>query len=257
LDNSDLVISTTSDPKPVVDAAAANDERAARVLAPQMEIANDGSTSVSYENPRSERVMLLERLVEQEERDLAELTASDDDGLRIQTNDTSDQGEASEPQAAGPEWTQPGHPHYQNMKKAYEWYGPEKIQEIVQPVLEAGIDLAPGIASEISLLPNSAEVLFFLLKDPWMDHGILQLNNMTPGQARRVLQEWNQAVGQLAEDSGRENTHPPIRKSSAPPPIRPIGGSATKSHVSIDDPNLSFQDYRKIRDQQQKTRFRR
>ena len=47
----------------------------------------------------------------------------------------------------------------------------------------------------------------------------------------------------------------PIRKTSAPPPIRPVGGSATRSTVPIDE--LDYQSFRKIRDQQEKAHYHR
>jgi hypothetical protein len=249
----EMVVSSSTDAQEQVSGAAQNNPQTARVeaLVPESQEL-DGSMVLAVEDKNSSRRQ-LERLLPEAD----ELTNPDSPDLpttRVETNE--DEGEDTDAQAAGPDWTRPEHPYFERMKEAYEWYGPQRIAEIVQPVLQSGIDVSPGIASAIAELPNGPEVLLNLCKDPFVADGLVDLNGMTRAQAIRTLNEWSWAVDELAKESGRE-TQPLPRKSNAPRPISPISGSSTKSHVSIDDPNLSFQDYRKLRDQQQKTRFRR
>jgi hypothetical protein len=210
--------------------------------------------SAVFESPKSERHLLEERLqLAEVEKDVDDALA---DSVTVESNETfnESESEAAEPQADVPAYVHPEHPHYARMQEALSFYGADRIRQIVQPVLEAGVDIPPGVANLIADLPNSAEVLFFLCGDPFMKDSLVELNSMTKAQAQRTLRDWSNAVTQLAEE---RETQPTTRRSNAPPPIRPISGSSTKSHVSIDDPNLSFQDYRKIRDKQDKARYRR
>jgi hypothetical protein len=71
-------------------------------------------------------------------------------------------------------------------------------------------------------------------------------------------------VGQIAAQVGMttaeevtegESEESPVRRSAAPPPIKPVGGSATRSSVPLDE--MPYSEYRKIRDRQAQERFRR
>jgi hypothetical protein len=212
----------------------------------------DGSNSATWEHPRSERQLLEERLALAEvERDVDKLA----DAVTVESSDTSDEdGNDTEAgtQAAGPAWTRPEHPHFQRMAQTIAWYGPEKIAQIINPVIEAGVDVPVGVANLIATLPNSAEVLLSLARDPWCPDGLVALGEMVPAQARRVLEEWSRAVEQLAAG---ENTQPATRKSLAPPPIRPITDSPTRSQS--DPGEMSYIEFRKYREQQIKANRRR
>jgi hypothetical protein len=54
---------------------------------------------------------------------------------------------------------------------------------------------------------------------------------------------------------GEEETRQVARRGLAPQPIRPVGNSSTRSQLSMDE--LPFRDYRRIRDEAEKARFRR
>lgn len=253
--DSNLVLSSSTDSAETVTAAARNQEQQARVAAPVPELQQlDGSQVVSVEDEHSSRIQ-LERLLQE----VDELTASGDGALRIQANEPAEESESEERSdtaaeaAAIPEYVHPEHPHYARMQNLHRWYGPEKIAEIVTPVIDAGIDVTPGVATAIAELPNGPEVIVHLCRDPWCPDGIVALNEMTPKQARRVLGEWSKAVE--AEESGPENPQPVSGRSRAPAPIRPLGGSSTKSSVPPEE--MSYQEYRKFRDRQEKQRYRR
>src|SRR6266567_8092095 len=70
-----LSVATTTDSLAVATAAARNDEAGARIPAPPPEVSEmDGSSVVSFEHPRSERTLLLERLAEAE-NDFTEMSS--------------------------------------------------------------------------------------------------------------------------------------------------------------------------------------
>ena len=85
----ELTIATTTDAADVVKAAAGNDETFARVPAPKFDGEQlDGSTAVSFEHPRSERSMLLERL-KQHESDLEALTGPEADYEKVTSTESA------------------------------------------------------------------------------------------------------------------------------------------------------------------------
>jgi hypothetical protein len=58
----------------------------------------------------------------------------------------------------------------------------------------------------------------------------------------------------VAVGGGEAEERPVARRSSAPAPIKPVGNSSTRSQKSLDE--LDFRDYRRIRDEAERARYR-
>jgi|SRR5215813_8567145 len=247
---SDLTVSTTTDTADIAKLVADNKPQGARVPAPKPESQQlDGSSTVSWEHPESERQLLFQRLAD-EERDADRLINPEDETATIISNDpASEADESTEPVTVVPDYARPEHPHYSRMQELHKWYGPEKIEAIARPVIEAGIDLAPGVAEQIATLENGPEVLLQLCKDPWAPSGIVELNEMSPSEAKRTIAQWSRAV------AGEEPAEQLSNRNKPPAPIRTLSGGATKSSILLEE--MSYQEFRKIRDQQEKHRYRR
>lgn len=91
---------------------------------------------------------------------------------------------------------------------------------------------------------GDASVTYYLAKNPDV---VEHLNSLSDVSA---MVEVGKLVARLS--AGEEKT--PSRTAStvkpptkAPAPIKPVGGSATKSAVSLGDPKLSYKDYKKLR----------
>ena len=96
--DSELTITTTTDPLNVAEAAANDDAEGARVPTPKPEMQQlDGSSAVSYENERSERLMLLDRLAQQE-ADLETLSSPEAESEQIVTNEPASEEAEAEPE---------------------------------------------------------------------------------------------------------------------------------------------------------------
>src|SRR5438105_4838237 len=88
--DADLRVATTTDSAAVASAVANADEEGGRVPAPKLDVEKlDGYTVASYEHPRSERTLLLERL-SQHEADLEALTT---DSEQVTSTETADEAE--------------------------------------------------------------------------------------------------------------------------------------------------------------------
>jgi hypothetical protein len=70
----------------------------------------------------------------------------------------------------------------------------------------------------------------------------------------RWLASVEEPEGESVAVGGGGNERPVARTSSKPAPIRPVGNSSTRSQLSLDE--LPFRDYRRIRDEAEKARFR-
>jgi hypothetical protein len=246
----DLQVASTSDSLDVVQAVASNSSTGTRIPAPKPDSAKlDGSSTVAYEHPESERQLLLQRLA-QEEQDADRLINPEDDaGTVVISNDvTSEEGGSSEPADVPAQPTTPlpaDHEHWDRMREAQDFYGAGRMTEILQSYLQAGVDLLPGLCKQVAELPNSAHVVMALMRDPNAIAYLNELAETKPGQAERDLQKisaW--LTGELEEQKAA--------KPGPPAPIRPLGGSSTKSSVPIDE--LPFQDFKREREKQIKAR---
>jgi hypothetical protein len=199
----------------------------------------DGSTSVSFEHPRSERALLLQRLAEAE-NDLTQFSAE-----QVTTNEPSGEEPAAE--------QEPDDEILQKVReaavadavqRAREQYAQEQMQAHLAPVrvelnelrekalvpfrarmaeLTAGLDLKqfgnlniplpPAVCDVLISLPGGCEAMMHLAKNP---HEARELQSLPESIA----------VARVAALTARLDPAARRKPSNAPPPIRPIGGSA-------------------------------
>lgn len=95
------------------------------------------------------------------------------------------------------------------------------------------------------------DVAYYLGKHPQV---CKQLMEMTPVAALTKVGQIAAALEPVEETEPSSEPVPKI-KTRAAQPIRPVSGNSTKSSVPIDE--LPFDQYRKIRDRQEKERYRR
>jgi len=251
----ELTVASSTDSKSVIEGAARNDKQAARQADSQFIVEQEGA--ISYEAERSERKMLQERMeLEDAEKDVEAAV----DSVTIQTNDPVESSEAQSEHGESPadvpaesanwvrEQVPPDHEHWQRMKETEEFYGRARVMQIHQAYEQAGVDLLPGLAKQVADLSNSAHVVLALMREPSAIAYLNELAETKPGQAERDLQKisaW--LAGELEEQKAA--------KPGPPPPIRPLCGSSTKSSVPIDE--APYQEFKRVREQQLKNRYRR
>lgn len=267
----ELTISTTTDSENIVKAVADNDEQGARTEAPKFDSEKlDGSTSLTFEHPRSSRVRLLEALAEAE-NDLAQFATE-----QVVTNEPSEEVEAG---ASGATEPGPDDEIIQRVREAAvqdaiqharESYAREQMQAHLQPAqvelnelraqalvpfrervaeLAANLDLKDvpniripdAVCDVLITLAGGAEAAVYLAQHP---EEVRQLSALPEAIA----------VAKTAALTARLDPAARRLESHAPRPIRPIGGSATKSSVPPDE--LSYQDFKKQRERDIKARRR-
>lgn len=128
-------------------------------------------------------------------------------------------------------------------------------------VSESNVEISPEAASAIKRMGKDAgpRVVFYLAQNPDIAK---ELKKLTIGD---MLLELGSIKTLVTMESSRHAEPPPsVRKgpdklpvTSAPPPIKGLSGHSTKSAASLDDPDISYADWRKMRDEQAKARFRR
>ncbi len=137
--------------------------------------------------------------------------------------------------------------HNKRMVEAAERY--EDFEEVVGQDIQIpeAVKLA-AIESE-----NGADIVYYLGKHPEVCE---RLRQMSPVAAAVETGRISAALTANAEPEGQSaETVPQKPASKAPAPIKPVGGSARTSSVPLDQ--LDYRDFRKLRDQQEKDRFRR
>jgi len=273
----ELQISTTTDTQAIAQAAADGDEKGARVPAPKP----DSADSVSFEHPRSERLMLLERL-KQHESDLEALGSSDADYEQVTTNEPETVSEEAEPEEAaekvgvdmeavraaatadaieaGRRWaaSQQQNAHVgptpaqmeaeaeairAQARPAFQKRFAELTKGIDPKQLRVDIPIPKIVEDALLTLPGGPEATLFLAQNP------AEAQKLQSVPEHLALAHVAQLTARLNPGFHRRPT------SNAPPPIRPLGGSSTKSSVPPDE--MSYQDYRRMRDAQEKNRYKR
>jgi hypothetical protein len=134
-------------------------------------------------------------------------------------------------------------------------------------VLSKDVAIYPGVQMAIMEMENGPAVAYYL-----GTHRDLasKLMDMSEARAMAEVGRISATLGVAVDDEpssapeGNEEEEEPVHRASPPPrkavsaapaPIKPLGGGNTKSSVPLDQ--LDYADFRKIRDQQQKARYRR
>jgi hypothetical protein len=131
-------------------------------------------------------------------------------------------------------------------------------------VLSADVPIHIGVQMAITEMENGPAVAYFL-----GTHRDVAAKLMEMSEARAMAEvgrisatlgvdeEERPSSGPDEEEEPVHRASPPPRKaiSSAPAPIKPLGGGNTKSSVPMDQ--LDYAEYRRIRDQQVKAKYRR
>lgn len=283
MNSEQLTVATTTDPASVAKAVATDSEAGTRAPAPKFEVENlDGSSAVSYEHERSERTLLLERLAEHE-KDLKELERGETDPERIassevQEADGEEQARTEEETAA--EREQVGREGHYRQQTQQHFATPEAAQQAINQLrselavpfqarvaeITKDIDVkelatqahanGPDISDDVRdvLLALHAqggpEAAVYLAQHP---EDRRALSNMPPDVAAvKVAQLAGRLAGEGRAVKAPITSAKPL--TTTPAPITPVRGSSTKSSVPLDQ--KPYQEYRRIRDQQDKARFR-
>ena len=140
-------------------------------------------------------------------------------------------------------------------KKYDDW---DEVMSVSQPVHN-------GVITVLNKLENGPDVAYFLQTH----HDVVEdLNAMDEAVAMAEVGWISKQLGtkEETEPSSAEPEAPekPVHRadpvarkamSSAPQPISPVGGSSTKSSVQVDE--LPYSEYRRVREQQLKNKYRR
>lgn len=123
---------------------------------------------------------------------------------------------------------------------------------------EISIPVVAGNA--IKQLENGPEVVYYLATHP---EEAKELGDMPPvlavaaiGRLSAALEKPSQSETPTNNVTSRAPDRQPVT-SKAPPPIKGLSGHAVRSTKDLSDPNMPYDEWRKIRDAEQKARFRR
>jgi hypothetical protein len=260
----DLVLSTTTDPVEVAEAVVDGLPGRIEAPAPAKELKYTpppNSRIDSWEHPQSERAQLLARL-EAAEQDLEQA-----ENQTIVVNQAAGEQESQPPvdmdevrrratEAAIAEGQRRlNQPQFANaydveiaklsgqFQAKLEAIKPDNFEALVQNAHRQGVDITPAIRDALLVSPEGPQVLVRLLEHP---EELQKLAQATDQHTAAY------AIGRMAGSLSQPRQR---AISNAPAPIRPLSGSDTKSSVPPDQ--MSFQDYRRWRDQSEKARFRR
>jgi hypothetical protein len=131
-----------------------------------------------------------------------------------------------------------------------------KVHDDFDEVISRDNPLPQAAMLAIIELDNGPEVAYYLAKNPEIRKGLLGLSPLKAvaevGRVSAILAGTAQeAVKPPALHTGQEpgkTPVPPKVASSAPAPIEPVGVGATKTHVPLDDPSVSYAEYMRRRD---------
>jgi hypothetical protein len=103
-------------------------------------------------------------------------------------------------------------------------------------------------------LPNPPDVAYFLSKHPEVVSRLWSLEAQGPQGAMQAMQELNDISGAIRYHDKIDKSAPARRQQtySAPPPIKPVGGASAARAPRIDDPNLDYQTYKRMRDEEER-----
>jgi hypothetical protein len=119
---------------------------------------------------------------------------------------------------------------------------PPNFGQLVQNAHRQGVDITPAIRDALLVSPEGPQVLVRLLEHPE------ELRELAAVGDQHVA---SYAIGRMA---GALSAPRQRSISNAPPPIRPLSGSDTRSALPMDQ--LSYADYKRAREHQIKNRYR-
>lgn len=140
----------------------------------------------------------------------------------------------------------------------------EKYDDFDDVAFKASVPILAGVAEIIKTHPNGADLQYYLGSNPKIAKELSEMPyTLAMAKAGAIAEEFGREVTEDEPSSAAEEQEPAptsftprkAKGGNPPPPIRPVGGSSTKSSVPIDE--LPYSEYRKIRDQQEKSRYRR
>jgi hypothetical protein len=130
-------------------------------------------------------------------------------------------------------------------------------------VMSANQPIHNGVMNVLGKLDNGPDVAYFLQTH----HDVVdELNAMDEAVAMAEVGWISKQLG-TKEETSPSSEEPPEKQvhradpvarramSSAPQPISPVGGSSTKSSVQVDE--LPYSEYKRVREQQLKNKYRR
>jgi len=273
-----LSVSSTSDSAAVVAAVADNDEQGAQTGESKFVSEKvGGSSSTSFEHPQSSRVRLLEALAEAEselstervvtnepsEEAEVEQETGDIDIAEVRRVATSDAIEAArrQQQERDDYYRAQQNQHLSNNPQAEIQALRAELLPAFQAKLQAQIadadvaQLREGASIPLSWNLQVAERLkdCFIVLPGGVEAAVYLMRN--PQEVRQIaaLPE-HLAQARIVQLANRFNPAAQSRMSAAPPPIRPIGGSATTSAVPLDE--ADYQVYKREREKQIRARRR-
>lgn len=154
----------------------------------------------------------------------------------------------------------------QKAQEAYNEYAQQVVEEYNQQVSDArethdDFDQVVGQSAQVPIiainamyeLDNGAEVAYYLGKHPEVRAELLEWNTPgTKGGVRKIFAAIDRISEQLSNhsSSARSNSNgdtAPARqqpRTSAPAPIKPVGGSSS-SRSTVDPGSMSYQDYKR------------
>ena len=107
------------------------------------------------------------------------------------------------------------------------------------------MSLPTHVGQAILSTDNPKQIALYIVRHPEVHQRLVSL------PPERAFLE----IGRVAAQLERGNGHQPV--SRAPAPIKPLGGNSTRSARGLDDPDISQAEFRRIRDEQERNRYRR
>jgi hypothetical protein len=288
--SNELTIASSTDPQEKIDSAAENNEAAARVPIADAGVteSKDGTTR-AFEHARSERTMLQERL-DAAEAELQELTYPENENETVTTNEAAkaEEGATKTAQEETPDALRdvdpetvrmarldarrdfrrqmglpPDDEYYASLQQQHlstpqaeldhmraerftsfqsqlKELAPTDLQTRAQALIAQGLDVSIPVQDALVSLDGGPQTLIYLIDHP---EELRKLASMSDyGATARVAQLAARLTPQKRSIS------------AAPPPIKPVGGSATKSSVPAGE--MPYQEYKAMREREIKNRYR-
>lgn len=134
----------------------------------------------------------------------------------------------------------------------------ERYDDFDDFAFKENIPIYDGVKAIIMQDPNGVDLQYYLARNPKVARDLMAMPvELAMARAGAIAAQLGTTETEAPSSSSDEEEPSAVRKASknAPAPIRPVGGSATKSSVPLDE--LPYSEYRKLRDQQEKNKYRR